>query len=162
MNFDEFFMRHVYLAASKSKDPKTRIGAILVRDKNIISTGYNGFARGVKDLKERYNDRLLKRRMVCHGEFNSVITAARLGISTLNSILYTQGIPCSECTKAIIQGGISKIVIHKQWPNLIHSPEWVNSIELSKLMLGESDIDIEIFDKELGLIGFLDGNEIKI
>ncbi len=161
-NWHEFFLRHVYLAAQKSKDPKTKIGAVLVRDKNIISTGFNGFPHRVRDLPERYNDRTLKRRMVCHAEANSVLSAARLGISTLNSVLYSQGIPCSECSKVLIQGGISEIFIHSQWPNLVHSPEWVESIELSKLMLTEAEISIRVFDKVLGLKGFLDGKEIDV
>lgn len=155
-------MRHVYLAAEKSPDPKTKIGAVLVRDRNIISTGYNGFARKVLDLEERYNNRELKRRMVCHAEFNSIVTAARLGISTLNSVLYSQGIVCAECCKSVIQGGISEIVVHKQWPNLTYSPNWIESIELSESMLKEAGINIRWFDRVLGIKGKLDGNEIEI
>lgn len=155
-------MRHVYLAASKSKDPRTKIGAILVRDNNIISTGYNGFPRKVFDSDVRYVDRQLKHGLICHAEFNSVVTSARLGISTDKATLYSQGIPCCNCAKAVIQGGISKIVIHKQWPNLIHDKKWVDSIELSNTMFKEAGVVIETFDKVLGIVGFLDGKEINV
>ena len=155
-------MRHVYLAASKSKDPKTRIGAILVRENNIIATGYNGFPVGVDDLPERYNDRDLKYKFVCHAEANSVLSAARFGISTKGSFLYSNGIPCHECTKTLIQAGISKIFVHKQWPNLIHVDAWVKSIEISSIMLFEAKIPVECIDKELKITGFIDGKIINV
>lgn len=162
MNWHEFFLRHVYLAATKSKDKRTKIGAVLVRDKNIIATGYNGFARGVLDSDERYDNRELKHDFICHAEFNSIVTAARLGVCTDKSTLYSQGIPCAACAKAIIQGGVTKIVIHKQWPNLIHDKKWIDSIELSNTMFEEANIIIENFDKVLGVVGFLDGKEINV
>lgn len=161
-SWDEFFLRHVYLTALKSKDPRTRIGAILVRDKHIISSGYNGFGRGVKDLGERYNDRDAKYAFICHAEFNSVLQCAKLGISSDNTTLYTPGFPCSECCKAIIQGGISEIVLHKQWPNLTYSEKWVKSFEISKMMTDEAGIKVRVFDGVLGMQGVLDGKVINI
>lgn len=161
-NWDEYFMRHVYLAAQKSKDPRSKIGAVLVRDKNIISTGFNGFPISVKDLPERYNDRNVKYEFVAHAEFNCIVTAARFGISTNNSILYTQGIVCNECCKSVIQGGIKCLIVHKQWPNLTHNEQWVKSIEISKIMLSEAGIKIMFLDKILGVKGYLDGKLIEV
>lgn len=161
-SWDEYFMRSAYLIASKSHDPKTRIGSVLVRDKNIISTGYNSFPRKVKDLSQRYEDRELKNRMVCHSEENCILTAARLGVNTSNTVLYTFGIPCANCAKALIQGGVLGIIIHSQWPNLTYSPAWVKSIELSKLMFHEAGIYIDNFNQILGIKGFLDGKEIDV
>lgn len=161
-DIDEYFMRMVYLVAQRSSDPRTKIGSVLVRDKYVISTGYNQMPRGVNDLDERYNNRELKNKMIAHSEFNAIIQAARNGISTLNSTLYSQGIVCSNCCKAIINGGVRELVVHSFWPNLIHSKEWVESINLSKLMLNEAEIKIRTFDKELGIKGFLDGKEILV
>jgi len=161
-SWDEFFMRHVYLAASKSKDPRTKIGAILVRGNHIISSGYNGFGRGVKDLVERYNDKETKYSFICHAEFNSVLQCAKLGVSSLGTTLYTPGFPCSECCKAIVQGGISEIVLHKQWPNLVYSEKWVKSFEISKQMTDEAGIKVRVFDGVLGMYGVLDGKVISI
>ena len=161
-SWDEFFMRHVYLSALKSKDPRTRIGSILVRDKHIISSGYNGFGHGVIDSAERYNDKETKYSFICHAEFNSVLQCAKLGISSLNTTLYTPGFPCAECCKALIQGGISEVVLHKQWPNLIYSDKWVKSFEISKQMANEAGIKVRVFDGVLGMQGVLDGKIIRI
>ena len=145
-NWDEVFMRGVYNISWKSKDPKTKIGAILVRDNIPIVQCFNGFPRKIKD-DNRYLDRDLKRRMVAHAEANTILVSARLGKSTDNTICYTQGVPCSSCCISLIQGGVSEIVVHKQWPNLTHSPEWISSINLSKEMLNEAGIQIRVVDK---------------
>ena len=161
-SWDEFFMRHVYLAASKSKDPRTKIGAILVRDKHIISSGYNGFGSGVKDLEERYNDRETKYSFICHAEFNSILQCSKFGISSSNTTLYTPGFPCAECCKAVIQGGVSEIVLHRQWPNLTYSEKCVKSFEISNQMTNEAGIEVRFFDGVLGMQGVLDGKVINI
>jgi dCMP deaminase len=162
MDWHEYFLRHVYLAASKSKDPKTKIGAVLVRGHNIISTGYNGFPIGVSDLPERYNERETKYKFVCHAEANSVLSSARFGILTKDSALYSQGVPCHECAKTLIQAGISNIFVHRQWPNLIHVDSWVKSIEISRVMFQEANIPVMSIDRELGITGFLDGKTINV
>jgi dCMP deaminase len=161
-DWDSWFLEHVYLAAKKSKDPKTKIGAVLVRDNKIISTGFNGFPIGVQDLPERYQDRNLKHDYVAHAEANAIVTAARLGICTNGAILYTQGIACNECCKIIIQGGIIELVVHNQWPNLTHNENWVRSINISKIMLREAGIRVVVLDKVLGVKGYLDGKILDV
>lgn len=158
----ELYMRAVYLNAEYSKDPKTRIGAVLVKNDTIISCGFNSFPRKVRDLVERYNDRELKHLYVTHGETNCLLNAARHGINTFGSVIFTQGIPCSECSKNCIQAGVSRIVVHKQWPNLTHSEKWVKSTRISEIMLKEAGVEIEWFDKRLGMTGWLDGKEVKV
>jgi len=160
-SFDKWFMKMVYLVAEKSKDPRTKIGAVLVKDKHIISTGYNGFPIGVNDVKERYTNRETKYKYVVHAEENSILSAARFGIVSFGSTLYTNGIPCNSCMKAVIQGGISEIVIHYQWPEMIHS-DWVESINISKIMMKESNIKLRILDEMLGVRGYLDGKIIDV
>lgn len=136
-------MKHVYLIATKSKDPRTHIGAILVRDGIIISEGYNGFARGVKDFEDRYLDRETKYKLVVHGEANAVLNAARHGISTKDSICYTQGMPCCECCKTLIQAGIKEIVIHELWPS--SGLKWEESAKWSRMMCEESGVNVRTF-----------------
>lgn len=159
--FDVTCMKQVYLAAERSKDPSTKIGSVLVKDKNIIGTGYNGFARNILDLPDRYNDRETKYKYVVHSEANAILTCARLGISTLNSILYTMAMPCNECMKSIIQGGIKKIVIHKQWPTMIHS-KWEEASEISNIMMKEAGIELEILDCELNMYAYSNGTIVKV
>ena len=160
-SFDVTCMKQVYLAAERSKDPRTKIGAVLVKDRNIIGTGYNGFARKVLDLPDRYNDRELKYKFVVHAEANSVLTCARLGTKTMDSVLYTNGIPCDSCMKSIIQGGIKEIIIHKQWPEMTHS-NWIESTRISKIMMIEANIKLRWLDMVLGINGYLDGKIISV
>lgn len=158
----ELFMRMVYENANYSKDPKTRIGAVLTVDDSFVSSGFNGFARKVVDYEERWNKRELKHIFVCHAEHNAVLTAARLGRATLGTTLYTQGVPCASCCNACIQAGVKKFVVHMQWPNLTHSEKWVESVNISRIMMAEADIKLEWFDKTLGMKGLLDGNIIDV
>ena len=159
-SWDEFFMRHMYLAASKSKDPRTKIGAVLVKDGIIISEGYNGFARKVADLDERYLDRETKYKYVVHGEVNSILNAARHGISTKDSVLYTNGIPCYDCGKCAIQAGVSEVVVHKQWPG--NDKKWLDAAEITKTMFRESGVKIRIFDMVLGLTSISNGEIVTV
>ncbi len=159
-SFDVWCMKQVYLTAERSKDPSTKIGAVLVKDKNIIGSGYNGFARKVLDLHERYNDRETKYKFVVHAEANSILTCARLGISTIDSVLYTNGISCHECSKSIIQGGIKEIVVHSRWP--MNHAKWEESIKISEIMLKEAEVKIRYLDDILGLTGYLNGQKISV
>ena len=153
--WDVWFMEQVYLVARKSKDPSTKIGALVVKDKHIISSGYNGFPRSVKDKKDRYVNREMKYEFVVHAEDNSVLAAARFGISTLGTTLYTQGIPCCECAKSVIQGGISEIIVHKQW-TMGHS-RWKESCKVSSIMFKECGIPVRYLDAKLGIDGYRNG-----
>lgn len=160
-DWDSYWMKMAYLVSERSKDCRTKIGTVLVRNNNLISSGYNNFPRKVKDLPERYQNRETKYKFVAHSEANSVTTAARLGVSTLDSTCYTFGIPCNECAKILIQGGIKEIVCHKQWPNMTHSI-WEESIQISQIMFKETGINIRWLDNALGLKGYLDGQIINV
>lgn len=159
MDWDEYFMRHVYLAASKSKDPRTKIGAVLVKDGVIISEGYNGFPRKVKDLPERYANRETKYKYTAHGEHNSVLNACRRGVATLDSICYTNGLPCNGCAIALIQAGIKEVVIHRQWPEMTG---WKDSMKITQEMFDEACIVVRIFDQKLNLEAYIDGSKIIV
>lgn len=160
-NFDEWFMKQVYLIAEKSKDPSTKIGALLVKDNRIISTGYNGFPINVKDLPDRYNDREIKYKFIVHGEDNAVLSAARFGISTIGSTLYTQTIPCNDCTKSVIQGGVTNIVLHSNWPIMNHS-KWKESVEFSLKMLNEANIKIKYLNAKLDVSAYINGKKYSV
>jgi len=94
-----------------SKDPSRKIGAIAVRDRKILATGYNGFPKGIEDTAERYNNREIKYRYVVHAEMNCIYNAAANGISLKDSTLYINGLPvCGDCALGIIQAGVSRVV----------------------------------------------------
>ena len=153
-NWDEFFFRHVYLVASKSKDKSTQIGAILVRDGVLISEGYNGICRKVQDNVKERNERPEKYHWYEHGERNSIFNAARNGIKILGCIMYTQYPHCTDCARATIQSGIVEVVFHKQWCNIwekIKQGKWVGHDDRTLTMFKESGIKVRYFDKFLGI-----------
>lgn len=109
--WDERYLQIAKLVSTWSKDPSTKVGAVAVGGKGqILSQGYNGFPRGIKD-DSRYDDKETKYRMVVHAEMNCIYNASYHGVNLQGATLYVYGLPmCNECAKAIIQVGISRIV----------------------------------------------------
>jgi dCMP deaminase len=130
--------------ASWSKDPSTKVGAVIVGNKGqILSQGYNGFPRGILDDEERLNVREIKLSLIVHAEMNAIYNATYSGVCLDNSTLYVYGLPiCSECAKGIIQVGISKIVIPEQ--SIMLRKEWMESWYHSNKMFNEANIKVEI------------------
>lgn len=165
MNWDEYFFRHVYLAASKSKDPRSQIGSVLVKDKIVISEGYNGFPRKVCDYPRRLDDRDLKLKFIVHAEANAILNCARNGTSTLNGLLYVNAFPCNECMKSIIQAGIDKIIVHKEYNDLFCSranTNWADSHKISKVMAEEAKIEIIEHSLILNIDILMGGDIVRI
>jgi dCMP deaminase len=161
-SWEQTFFEDVYRIAERSKDPRTKIGAVLVNPKtqNAFSRGYNGFPRKVKDFLSRW-EKPKKYDYVVHAEANAIFNSARMGIATEGSILYTQGIPCKDCSQAIINSGISKVYVHKQWQ--IHEGEWwAGKDKLSLEMFTEAGIEVFSHDIILGLKGYLDNKIIDV
>lgn len=159
-SWDELFLRHAYLIASKSKDPRTHIGSVLVKENRILSNGYNGFPVGVNDTEERYNNRQLKLLYVAHSEFNAVVQCAYLGYSSKDTTLYTFGLPCENCTKTILQGGVKEIVLHKQWIDKeveMNYQNWSEGRKASTDMINEAGVQVRTVDIVLGVEGLLNG-----
>ena len=110
--WDTYFVGMVKLVAEKSRDPSTKCGAVIVSaDNAVLSTGYNGFPRGVNYSEERL-ERPLKYEFIEHGERNAILNAARHGIALLGTKMYLNFRPecCTDCTKAIIQSGITEVI----------------------------------------------------
>ena len=111
ISWDEYFMGVALLAAKRSKDPNTQVGACIVDSNNIIlSTGYNGFPYGCSDDLypwEREGEDT-KYNYVVHAELNAILNAR--GKNLKGARLYVDLFPCNECAKAIIQSGIAEVV----------------------------------------------------
>lgn len=137
----ERFMSMAKQTASWSKDPSTKVGAVIV-DKNnrVISTGYNGFARGIKDLDERLNNREEKYKFILHAEENAILFAKQ-DLSDCSIFIY--GLPpCPHCASLIIQTGIKEIFTVKR-----EIPErWVNDMNLSKQLLEEAGVKLIVIE----------------
>ena len=113
LKWDQRFMDMAMMISAWSKDPSSKIGAVIVNDeRRILATGYNGFPRGIYDSDERLNDRDEKYPRIIHAEMNALMNALYSGVSVRNATLYVYGLPiCPSCTKCIIQAGISRVVI---------------------------------------------------
>lgn len=124
-------------AASKSKDPSTRVGSVIVRpDNTVASTGWNGLPRGVLDLPERYADRAVKCRFVCHAEANAIVSARE---PLHGYTLYASMAPCHECAKLIIQAGIARVVTPA--PSAVHVSRWAESFDATDAMFSEAGVE---------------------
>ncbi|DAC43179.1 MAG TPA: dCMP deaminase family protein, partial [Candidatus Thalassarchaeaceae archaeon] len=98
--------------ANWSKDPSTKVGCVVVGpDREIRSTGFNGFPRGIADTDERLSDRELKYPLICHAEENAIMHAARIGLALKGCTAYVTWPPCTRCARSLIQAGVSEVVI---------------------------------------------------
>ena len=135
---DEYFMAMAHLVSSRSTCVRRHVGAVIVKDKHILSTGYNGSPKGTSHceilgcIREQLHVESGTRHELCrgvHAEQNAVAQAAYFGISVAGGVLYTTTHPCSMCTKILINAGIREIVFDEGY-----------SDELSKELLAETDI----------------------
>ena len=145
-SYDEYFMEMAHVVAKRSTCLRRKVGAILVKDKHILSTGYNGAPKGLKHcsevgcLREKLDIPSGERHELCrglHAEQNAIIQAAVFGISIKNSILYCTNTPCIVCVKMLINAGVNEIVYSGDYPD-----------DLAKAMLSESNIKIRNFNKK--------------
>ena len=137
------FLRLAAEIAEFSKDPSTKVGCILVRDRRIISTGYNGFPRGISDSFDRLLDRDKKYEMTVHAEINAVTTAALHGVSTEGSTAYVTFQPCSRCAAVLINAGIKEVYVTTD--SLIPD-RWLDNMVLAANLLKEAGILLETLD----------------
>ncbi|ATX70841.1 deoxycytidylate deaminase [Spiroplasma clarkii] len=112
IDWDTYFLAMVKLIAMRSKDPSTQVGAVIVNDLfQVVSTGYNGFPRGISDDEfpwTREGDwTQTKYPYVVHAELNAILSS---NTNVRDCTMYTSLFPCNECSKSIIQSGIKKIV----------------------------------------------------
>ena len=139
-SYEEYFMEMAHVVAKRSTCLRRRVGAILVKDKHILSTGYNGAPKGLKHCSEtgclRADHHIPsgERHEICrglHAEQNAIIQAAVFGISIKDAVLYCTNTPCIVCAKMLINAGIKEIVFSGGYPD-----------DLAKNILAESKIKI--------------------
>jgi len=158
-SYDEYFMEMAHLVAKRSTCQRRKVGAILVKDRHILSTGYNGAPKGLKHcsevgcLRKELGIPSGERHEICrglHAEQNAIIQSAVFGISIKNSVLYCTNTPCVVCAKMLINAGVKEIVYSGEYPD-----------DLAKKMIGESKIKIRNFDNNNKLLSKTK-NSIKI
>jgi dCMP deaminase len=142
--WDKRFLELAEKASEWSKDPSGKIGAVAIGKKGqVLSTGYNGFPRGIEDSEERYNDRPTKYKYVVHAEMNAIYNATYNGVSLDEATMYIVGLPCcSECAKGLIQVGIKRVVMKAQI-----AERWAESWKLTEQLFNETNIEWEFINE---------------
>ena len=150
MRWVEYFRNLAHQVKLKSKDNSTKIGAVIVgKDKEIVSTGYNSFPRGLKDYESQRQQRPEKYFWFEHAERNAIYNAARIGVSTKGCTMYLScGIPCSDCARGIINAGITRIFCERG--DVTKGSHWEENYERSWIMLEEAGINVQFYDDEYG------------
>ena len=145
-SWDQYFMDITRLVATRSTCLRRQVGAILVKDRNILATGYNGVPSGISHcdtvgcLRERLKVPSGERHELCrglHAEQNAIIQAARHGINIDGSTLYCTTMPCIICTKMLINAGISTVVYAEGYAD-----------DLAREMIAETGISVIHFTPE--------------
>lgn len=143
-SWSTYFMDITFLVAKRSTCLRRAVGALIVKDKRILSTGYNGAPTGIKHcieigcLREQLNVPSGEKHELCrgiHAEQNAIIQAAYHGVSIKDATLFCTNMPCSICAKMIINAGIKKIYYHSGYADA-----------MSKEMFTEAGIDLIQFD----------------
>lgn len=144
-SWDEYFLEVACLVSKRSTCLRRRVGAVLVKDKKILATGYNGAPSGISHcikigcLREKLNIPSGQRHELCrglHAEQNVLLQAALHGVSTKDSHLYITNHPCMICSKMLINAGIREIIILEGYPD-----------EMSEDFLKEAKIKIRKIEK---------------
>lgn len=145
-SWDEYFMEIVELIKTRSTCKRRQVGALIVKDKRILATGYNGAPAGCKHclevgcMREELNIPSGQRHELCraiHAEQNAIVQAAYSGTSVKDGTLYVTHQPCVLCAKMIINSGIQKIVFKGEYPD-----------PLSMEMLGEAGLEVVSFGSD--------------
>ena len=140
MKWDQRFLKLAEHISGWSKDPSTKVGCVVVgEDREIRSTGFNGFPRGIADDAARLEDREQKYPLICHAEENAIMHAARIGLSLKGCTAYVTWPPCTRCARSLIQAGVVEVV----YPEEIEVPErWMADFDMSTNMMGEAGLNI--------------------
>ncbi|MCK9615690.1 MAG: cytidine/deoxycytidylate deaminase family protein [Candidatus Omnitrophica bacterium] len=143
-SWDEYFMKAAFLVSERSTCLRRRVGAVLIKDKQILATGYNGAPMGVTHcdkvgcLREELKVPSGQRHEICrglHAEQNVLLQAAKHGVSVRGSFLYITNAPCSICAKMIINAGIIEVIIADNYPD-----------EMAKKFLKEAKVKLRKAD----------------
>lgn len=149
--WDQSFIDMAKGFAQRSKDPSTKVGAVIVGpDNEVRSLGYNCFPRGVNDNIPSRFDRPEKYKWFEHAERNAIYNAARVGIPLKGCHIYVSWIPCSDCARAIIQSGITALIVE----DLSIPERWRADFLVSIPMLREAGIVIRRPDVVKGIEPF--------
>jgi len=128
LNWDDYFIEIAEIVAKRATCPRANVGAVIVANNRILTTGYNGSLPGMEHCLDvgclMVNNRCIK---TVHAETNAILQGAKFGISLLNSTLYCTHYPCENCAKLIISAGIEKVFYKNEYYNEISEKFFKNA-----------------------------------
>lgn len=142
--WDEYFLQIANVVATRSTCLRRSVGALIVKDRRILATGYNGTPKGITHcsvrgcLREKLKIPSGERHELCyglHGEHNAIIQAALYGISVKDSVMYLTNHPCIICAKMIINAGIKEVIISDSYPD-----------KLAQELLAEAGVKVRVVE----------------
>lgn len=140
-DWDRYFLEICRVVASRSKDPATQIGCVIVGPaREIRSTGYNSLPRRVDDTKPERLERPTKYLWIEHAERNAIYNAARAGTATENCTLYADITPCMDCARAIVQAGIVEVVLNEERVARYSSAQYNPHFDLVRELFREAGV----------------------
>jgi len=142
--WDQFYLGMAQYIATASKDPSTKVGAVIVRPNNtVISVGYNGFPRGMSDHPSLYEDRETKYSRIVHAEMNAILNAHG---PVDGCTLYCTFTPCDRCAVFVVQAGITRVVSPEPTPEQLE--RWGNSLAATRAIFQEAGVMMTTLSSE--------------
>ena len=136
-DWDGRFLEMAALVSTWSKDPSTKVGAVITRGKFVVSLGFNGHPAGIDDSDSRLHDREQKYRTIIHAEMNAILSARQpLDGCTLYVVPF---MPCSNCGAVIVQSGIKRVVTLEN-----NNERWIESFEITRTIFAEAGIELVV------------------
>jgi dCMP deaminase len=145
-SWDEYFLKVAMLVSERATCPRMHCGCVLVKDKQILSTGYNGSIPG-DDHCDEAGCLIVDNHCVrtIHAEMNAILQCSQHGISTLNSIAYVTNMPCTNCAKSLITAGVREVVIFSDYHNTLAEDFFRKAdVKIKRLKIPDMKIDYDI------------------
>jgi dCMP deaminase len=142
-SWDEYYLNTCKVIASRSKDPNTQVGCVIVGvSHEIRSTGYNSFPRGIRDDVPERLQRPAKYLWIEHAERNAICNAARVGTPLAGCTVYVEIMPCMDCARAIVQAGITAVVISAERMKQYSSDYYDQHFSLVECLFREAGVSV--------------------
>ncbi|MBM3813970.1 MAG: dCMP deaminase family protein [Acidimicrobiia bacterium] len=142
-NWDEYYLKICQVVAARSKDPNTQIGCVIAGPaREIRSTGYNSFPRGIRDDVPERHQRPHKYLWIEHAERNAICNAARAGTATEDCTIYVEIMPCMDCARAIVQAGIREVVVSAERMSQYSSQYYDEHFGLVEVLFDEAGVKV--------------------
>lgn len=139
-DWNQRFLDLAAVIASWSKDPSTQVGCVIVGpDREIRSTGFNGFPRGIDD-DSRLDVRDIKMQLICHAEENAIMHAARIGVPLKGCTTFVTWPPCVRCARGLIQVGVAEVV----YPDTAVPDRWYADFLIALSLFDEAGVKVTV------------------